>query len=390
VSSSNRSGLVVPPEYQGREQSYLKHRVLNEYLVSWGHKLGSAGRQRGRTKLWYVDTFAGPWDERQPDLADTSIAIGLGALETAAATWKERGHVVEVAALFVEKKAEAFAKLEKYLAERNGTVATRAFRGEFGDHAAEIQRCLGGDAAFIFVDPLGWKGAAMKYIAPLVGGRAPRDVLINVMFDHLNRQKDRLLEHIREQMRDFFGLKEQELPPDLDEEALFDLYRSQLKAQCKLLYAADLAIPHPTMERTKFRLVVGGKSPAVMEVFRDVEARILGREAAAVREEARRRDREAKTRQLSLLSTPPEVDRPYEIQHAMDVKDAEDDVLRSLSQTEEVAFRTLWPLILEKRHVTLSELRQIVATMRKAERIQVSNATSGERTTKDDHLLSLP
>lgn len=224
--SSNRPGLAVPPEYVGREQSFLKHRVLGDYLTAWGHKLGSTGRAQGRTKLWYVDTFAGPWDERHPALADTSIAIGIDALETAAATWKARGHVVEISALFVEKKAEAFAKLQKYLATRQGSVSTHALRGDFGDHADGIRRRLGNDAAFIFVDPLGWKGAAMKYIAPLVGGNAPRDVLINVMFDHMNRQKDRLIEHIRQQMRDFFGLDAGELPADLDEEGLFDLYRT--------------------------------------------------------------------------------------------------------------------------------------------------------------------
>ncbi len=388
MSSSTSPSSGVPAEYVGREQSFLKHRVLEDYLNAWGHKLGSTGRGQGRTKLWYVDTFAGPWDERHPDLADTSIAIGLGALEKASATWKARGgHVVEISALFVEKKPEAFSKLQNYLASRNGDVNTHAFYGEFGDHAAEIQRRLGGDAAFIFVDPLGWKGAAMRYIAPLVAGRAPRDVLINVMFDHMNRQKDRLIEHIRQQMRDFFGLEAGELPADLDEEGLFDFYRAQLKSKCKLRYAADLAIPHPTMKRTKFRLVVGGKNAKVMEVFRDVEARILGREAAVVRDAALQRDREARTGQLPLLSAPPEVDRPYEAQHAVDIAGTEADVLSALSGGKPLTFQEIWPLILERRHVTVSELRGLVGAMRAGGRIRIENAGPRERTIKDEHVL---
>jgi len=31
--------------------------------------------------------------------------------------------------------------------------------------------------------------------------------------------------------------------------------------------AADLAIPHPTDDRTKFRFAVGGKNPAVLALF---------------------------------------------------------------------------------------------------------------------------
>ena len=66
--------MAIPVEYQGREQSYLKHRFLKDYLDAWGHKLGKTKR-----KLWYVDCFAGPWGSKSPDLTDTSIATALSA-----------------------------------------------------------------------------------------------------------------------------------------------------------------------------------------------------------------------------------------------------------------------------------------------------------------------
>jgi len=47
--------MDVPAEYAGREQTYLKHRVLAEYLVAWGIKLGSLARRRPETRLWFVD-----------------------------------------------------------------------------------------------------------------------------------------------------------------------------------------------------------------------------------------------------------------------------------------------------------------------------------------------
>ena len=75
--------MAIPQEYEGREQTYLKHRVLTEYLAVWAHKRGSGGRF-GPTRLWYVDCFAGPWETVASDLNDTSVAIGLQALRDAA------------------------------------------------------------------------------------------------------------------------------------------------------------------------------------------------------------------------------------------------------------------------------------------------------------------
>ena len=69
-------------------------------------------------------------------------------------------------------------------------------------------------------------------------------------------------------------------------------------------YAADLAIPHPTMDRTKFSLVDGGKSPAVLELFRDIEKKVVGGEAAGVREHAASRQTTSRTGQLALIVAP--------------------------------------------------------------------------------------
>ena len=386
MPSQSAGGIVIPPEYVDREQSYLKHLVLDEYLDAWSHKLGSAARY-GRTKLWYVDTFAGPWEERHPQLQDTSFAIALTALRVAAQTWKTRGFDVDVSAIFVEKNHASFCKLRDYVTTQCGVVSTRALHGEFGDHAAEIQRLLGNDAAFIFVDPTGWKGAAMSYIAPLVSARGPRDVLINVMYDHMNRQKDREAEHVRQQMRDFFGLHDRDLPPDLGEEDLFDLYRSQLKKRCNVTHAADLSILHPQAERTKFRLVIGGKNPKVLQVFRDVESRVIGHIAGAVRDDARHRN---DSMQPDLFNPAPAVDYSYSRQHAADAQKAKEDILEALHAHGATTFESIWPAILEKRHLTLSDLRRLVAELASAKRICVANRKSNERAVRDEHLLALP
>lgn len=218
--------------------------------------------------------------------------VGPRALEAALKTWSERGAKIDIEAAFVEKDPTAFAELDRFLKARPGSVRTVPHHGEFGAFVPELQKWRGSDAGLIFVDPTGWKGAAMRFIAPLVAAHPRRDVLVNVMFDHINRFKDDPRTFLREQMREFFGLGDADLPAALAEEELFALYRTKLKEVCKVQYAADLAISHPTDDRTKFRLVVGGKNPAVLELFRDIEKKVIGAEAAAVRDNASARKSE--------------------------------------------------------------------------------------------------
>ena len=166
--------MAIPQEYEGREQTYLKHRVLTEYLAVWAHKRGSGGRF-GPTRLWYVDCFAGPWETVASDLNDTSVAIGLQALRDAAETWRAKAGRIELAAIFVEKKPKSYQRLVEYLEKNKGDVRVEALHCEFGDAVKKIDQLVGQDPAFLFVDPTGWKGAAMNYIAPLAA-KVDRDV----------------------------------------------------------------------------------------------------------------------------------------------------------------------------------------------------------------------
>ncbi|MFN9621239.1 MAG: three-Cys-motif partner protein TcmP [Cyanobacteriota bacterium] len=374
--------MQVPDIYIGREQSYLKHKVLYEYLIEWGIKLASPGTRR-QVRLCYVDAFSGPWKARGANLEDTSIAIGIKALRAASETW---GDGVKIEAFFVEKDPLAFVELERFVASQPEGIEMTRRCGEFGSHIEELNTWLRRDAAFIFVDPTGWKGAAMKFIAPLM--KEPRrDVLVNVMFDHINRFKDDPRPFLRQQMRDFFGLAESNLPEMLDEEDLFQLYRENLKTLCGVKYAADLAIPHPTDDRTKFRLVVGGSSPAVLELFRRIEAKVIGREAATVREMASIRKTEEKTGQGSLFIVPPAVDRSYMTLHEKGLNYAPKAILKALHEYRAVPFRDVWPKILEAHHITKVELARIAWDLYREGKIKIVNLKPRQRTVRDDTIV---
>ncbi|MBI1815678.1 MAG: three-Cys-motif partner protein TcmP [Deltaproteobacteria bacterium] len=381
--------MQMPPEYRGREHTWLKHRVLQLYLEAWAHKLGSVAR-RGTARLWYVDCFAGPWHAQSDDLRDTSIHIGLEALQSAARTWAKAGAKIELGAIFVEENDDAFVELQRFVHERAGGVAAHPLHGSFGSQLSEIKRCIGSDAAFLFVDPTGWKGAAMEFIAPLAH-QPRRDVLVNVMFNDVNRFRNAPQDFIRAQMREFFGLVDADIPPGLDEEQLMSLYRKRLKGACSLRFAADLVVPHPFQERTKFRLVVGGHHEEVIRLFRDVERRVVGQEASVVRVGAKERKQFERTHQPLLFAPQaPDTDQSYKALRLEGLQEVELFVPEFVRSQGSVSYRKLWPPVLEACHITESDLKKRLWDMDREGRIVLTNVGSNDRSVKEHHRIMLP
>lgn len=298
--------------------------------------------------------------------------------------WEEKGQHVELGAIFVEKNPKSFEALRAYLDQNREGVEVVALRGEFGDHVPEINRKVGRDPAFLFVDPTGWKGAAMRYLEPLASPQ-DRDVLINVMFNHINRFKDDPRAFLREQIGDFFGLDPGAIQAGLSEDALFDLYREQLREKCRLPFVADLAIPHGTQERTWFRLVVGGHHSAIIDLFRHVERRVCGEEAGAIRDEAKRRGEQ----QLVLGGIGAAPDQSYERLHRDGLREAAGDVLRLLAQRSPRIYSDVWPHVLGDRHIGKSELNRIVWDLHKTKALVIHGITGRQHTPHDDSRIEL-
>ncbi|GJQ40458.1 MAG: hypothetical protein JETCAE02_28700 [Anaerolineaceae bacterium] len=60
--------------YADREQTLVKHFILEHYLERFAHIVGSAW-----DAITYVDCFAGPWNARSEHLEDSSFALGCVA-----------------------------------------------------------------------------------------------------------------------------------------------------------------------------------------------------------------------------------------------------------------------------------------------------------------------
>src|SRR5688572_19722767 len=96
--------------YFGREQSLIKHIILEKYLERFAVITGS-----WCDGIVYVDGFSGPWNVQSEKLDDASFSIALKQLRNARETVRQRFKKgLKIKCVFLEKKPDAFARLKQF------------------------------------------------------------------------------------------------------------------------------------------------------------------------------------------------------------------------------------------------------------------------------------
>ena len=261
--------------YKGREQSGIKHYLLESYLEVLFMIIGQHEK-----RICYIDCFSGPWQEADQKLSDTSIALSLNAMRKCHNTLKTLGYNVEFRALFVEKDNRSYKKLKAYLEDTQYEGVTADSRnGDFYDQRDDILRWCGTDNfAFFFIDPKGWKKAIeIPTLAPLL--RRPRsEFMINFMYDFLNRTVPQ--ESFQDDMRAIFG----EIPdtsgmgPKERENYLINRYRAALIStsshDTKRLRSAYVSILDRVKDRTKYHIVYLTRHPLGIVKFMEASEKM--------------------------------------------------------------------------------------------------------------------
>jgi hypothetical protein len=189
-------------------------------------------------------------------------------------------------------------------------------------------------------------------------------------------------------MRDFFGIEEGELPARLSEEQLMAVYRDHLKRASGLRYVADLLVLQPTKEQTKFRLVVGGSHSAVLELFRQVERRVIGRDAPAIRDAAKKRARGVEGQGTLFGQEHALEDWRYEAMKQEGLRSLRRELPDMLSAGPR-RFEELWPAILERFHLTKKDVGDVLGELRTEGFLCVQGMKPRERRIKDEHVVGL-
>lgn len=294
--------MKISQHYLGKEQAFIKHRLLQTYLERLFMIIGQHEK-----RIRYVDCFAGPWNSESDDLRDTSIAISLRLMKASRESLKKVGRNVQFNALFIEKDPVSYEKLDAFLHSKNHDgISAESLQGDFYTLRSKVLKWCGvDDFTFFFIDPTGWKKVVeIETLRPLLM-RNNSEYLINFMFDFVLRAHSQPLfeDHMKEifgQTPDTSGLSSKER-----EARLIELYRSQLisvhgQSGYERSRSAFVRILDPIKDRTKYHLVYLTRHPLGIVVFME-ESEKLDLVQKYVRAQTKQDHRVSRTGQRELF-----------------------------------------------------------------------------------------
>jgi len=274
--SALATGVLVPESYDGREQAFIKHQLLEAYLQKLFLIVGMSAKASNSIELCYVDCFAGPWGDESEAMESTSIAISLRVLDVCRQQLGRQGISAKIRALYIEENARAFARLKAYLASNTpGSMTADCLRGDFIELRQAILDWAGPRAfAFFFIDPKGWKAIGIPQLRPILQ-RTRSEFLINFMYNDVNRMAS--MRDWQEDLTELLGepIDVKGLRPLEREQVIVHTYRENLK-RCVpstngyRARGAHVRVLDPGKERPKYHLVYVTTHPRGVVEFMEI------------------------------------------------------------------------------------------------------------------------
>lgn len=374
--------MKAPEYYQGREQTYLKHFFLERYLERVAYIIGYSNEV-----FTYVDGFSGPWKSEDEQFEDTSFMIALQKLRNVKENLAKAGKYPQIRCLFIERDLNAYRELEQ---------ATRIYprkeveilNGEFEVLIPDILKFIGSSFSLVFIDPTGWTGFGLKQIAPILK-HFRGEVIVNFMFDYINR----FLEHptvvIAQQMNELFGGPGWEAVIQSSprrEEAIIGLYRERMRAIGSFKFVTSTRIMKPTMDRSYFYLVYGTRHLKGLCEFSNVEKKFAF-EQEHVRSTAIQRVRVERTGQNELFGVSENDNDALDFnnERAAQLAWATERLWQLIRESKRIRYDDLLAMILETPLVWQSDINAEIQRLTKSDVITIEGLKPRERVPKVGH-----
>ncbi|UIK15297.1 three-Cys-motif partner protein TcmP (plasmid) [Rhizobium leguminosarum] len=333
-----------------------------------------------------MDGFSGPWQSRTPDHSDSSFMIAIEVLKDAQATVRALGKRPRVKCLFVEENAASFAQLHPAVTAHHNPANdffVETFNGKFENALTQIQRTMANAFALTFIDPTGWTGYEFDKVRP-VFEHAPGEVLLNFMFDFVNRF---ITSPDPKTLASFDGilgpLWKERLDPSLPrEEALMALFTEQFLKAGKFAHVLSTPI-EKISDRTHFHIVYGTRSRDGLAVYRDVEYQAL-KDHGMRRAAARELIRESRTGQSDLFGAEGMASLAEVSMEALVacIKVQAKDWLRQQLPSCPKPFSDIWPPMLDNFMLRRTDARDICVELGKAGEIKETWRMNGSKRRK--------
>ncbi|MCE9544578.1 MAG: three-Cys-motif partner protein TcmP [Planctomycetia bacterium] len=360
----------MPEEtYEGREQTQVKHQILQKYLERFAHIIGT-----WRNSITYVDGFSGPWQAKEESFSDTSFSIAIREIRKARESLTGRGRSLKVRCFFVEKDAVAYKKLTTFAKGINDAeIETR--NGEFEQHVSDILKFIRADAGtfpFIFIDPTGWTGFGMSVLEQLLR-HVPCEAIVNFMTKDILR----FIEHekSREGFIDLFGdesfqQKVEGLVGDDRIDAIVEAYSTNLKARCNFQYVLSAVILNRLKERAHFHLIYATRDPKGAEVFKDAEKSAM-KLMETQRARAEINDSQSQGQKSFLNPTDANESPYYTSLRARYISRAKNAVQKLCETAKSVQYDDLWEVAITFPLVWESDLKEWIAAWRQEKKLDL-------------------
>lgn len=369
--------------YRGREQTYLKHFFLERYLERVAYVIGSS-----QPEFVYVDGFSGPWKSDDEAFEDTSFIIAINKLRQVRDGLAKAGKNPRVRCLFIEKSPTAFKALEQAISCVSD-FEVKALHGDFEEVIPDILQFVGRSFSLVFIDPTGWTGFGLRRITPILQHR-PGEVLVNFMFDYVNRFLDDPRPEIASSFDELLGgpgWTSVVQPGQRREDAIIELYRDRMRSSGGFKHVTSTRVLKPLADRSYFYLIYGTRHVKGLQEFRGVEKVAVG-EQERIRLAAKQTHRVERSGQEELfpsggLAGPPS----FEQEKASQLTDAMSRLRLLVRTKNKVKYEEVLGILLEMPLVWESDIKQMVKNMREAGEIDVHGLQPRERTVKRSHTL---
>ncbi len=364
--------------YYDREQSQVKHRILERYLQAFSPIIGSR-----YDEIVYVDCMAGPWETRDKCLSDTSFHKALSVFRDC----KNRGRCKRIRALLIENDPERYPQLEAYGQAINDIeVVTRPW--DFNEHVQDIvdfAKQSRNSFPFFFIDPTGWSEARIDRIRPILQMN-PGEVLINFMSSWVKR----FLDDPRKPFEELLGEEVDRLRSlhgeELDDE-LVDVYATRVRQEGRFSYTCAIPIMMPDRDAIHYHLVYGTRDFKGLEEFKRTEAVAIPYMHDLRAQAQRRRDEENST-QCFLL--PPSVtyrEQRFRSFNERRKANARAAVVRLLTRKRSTTYRDMYQESMQYATVIEKDLRQWLDEWRSRGMIRFGNWSKGQRVPRPDTIV---
>jgi three-Cys-motif partner protein len=382
--------MISLKDYAGREQAYVKHVFLKLYLEALIFKTTSVFNN-----IVFVDGFAGPWQSANEQFEDTSFGIALNALRRVKDTRKSMGRSVRMTALLVEKNPKAYARLST-IHTRFPDIEIKTYPDDFVSAVPRIVSDIPRNAfAYFFIDPKGW-GIPLLKLKPMLA-RNNSEVTFNFMFEFINRAASMhgpdTVAGLNELMP--YGDWRQRLAAAADadarKEVLVDAFTENLQRVGGYTYVVPTEILRPLTNRTLYCLFYGTRHEIGLQTFRECQTKALDAQAST-RAVLKVQYETAGSGQQEMFTSLHDMGRNEAAAERERAKKAAETTVLDLTPKapDHISYKQLWPMVLMKHTVRLSEVNAICAKLKKMNKLVFLDWAPRVRTPKDNYRLQRP